>query len=262
VLGYRLVISFRRRGGALLLGIATGSLLIGGVAIAAPATVVPTSLQTFLGAGGSEQPTTPSAAAPRPSWKTATPVAAALPTAAPVPIVQAPPPPAPEPAPTTAPDAVPVRAILGADADAPKAAEEPEEAGSDDDSDAGSGGSLSRAAADVVRKTNEERREAGCADLAPDSRLTSAAQQHATDMAENDYFAHNSEDGTRFDQRIRAAGHTRPGGENIAMGQTSAGQVVQEWMDSPPHRRNILNCAFTTIGVGVDDNYWVQDFGR
>jgi uncharacterized protein YkwD len=149
------------------------------------------------------------------------------------------------------------------DAAAPESVQEPESARSrDDESDEESNDSVSGVAAAVIEETNQERREAGCGALAPDSRLADAAQSHAADMAENDYFAHESEDGTRFDQRIRAEGHPSPGGENIAKGQTSAGQVVREWMDSAPHRRNILNCAFRTIGVGHSDDYWVQDFGR
>jgi uncharacterized protein YkwD len=240
-------------------------MLIGSVAVAAPATLVPSSWHTLLGA----EPNPPLAAAPpttRPSWRTAAPVAAALPTAAAVPADPAlaflNPAPAEVPPPTTT-ESVPVSAILGL--------QDGSESDDDDDDDSDedrsnqdeeSGDSASRFIAGVLELTNDERRDAGCADLAPDTRLARAAQAHAVDMAENDYFAHESEDGTRFDTRIRAEGYSRPAGENIAKGQTSANQVVREWMASPPHRRNIENCAFTTIGVGYDDHYWVQDFGR
>jgi uncharacterized protein YkwD len=51
-------------------------------------------------------------------------------------------------------------------------------------------------------------------------------------------------------------------GENIAMGQRSAEEVVQAWMDSEGHRANILNGTFTHIGVGYieNGNYWTQMF--
>jgi Uncharacterized protein with SCP/PR1 domains len=80
----------------------------------------------------------------------------------------------------------------------------------------------------------------------------------------NHYFTHDSRDGRRFSDRIRAQGDPEPGGENIAYGQHSAAEVVQDWMNSPSHRRNILDCSFTRIGVGFDrrGEYWVQDFGR
>jgi uncharacterized protein YkwD len=257
------VISFRRRGGALLLGIATGSMLIGGVAVAAPATVVPSSWQAVLGAA---EPSPPPAAAP-PTWRTAAPVTVAPPPAAALPAVPTPAvlaPPAPTtPPPTTTPQAVPVRALVDDRESEPESDDEADGAESgEDDAAAAADTAVSGYAAGVIELTNEERRDAGCGDLAPDSRLARAAQHHASDMADNDYFAHESEDGTRFDTRIREEGHPRPGGENIAKGQSSAEQVVREWMNSPPHRRNIENCAFRTIGVGYDDRYWVQDFGK
>ena len=95
-----------------------------------------------------------------------------------------------------------------------------------------------------------------------DARLTRSAQAHASDMNENGYFEHVSRDGRRFEQRVRAAGYPRPGAENIAKGQTSASQVVREWMASPSHRSAMLTCAFTTIGVARSGNYWVQEFGK
>jgi Cysteine-rich secretory protein family len=60
-------------------------------------------------------------------------------------------------------------------------------------------------------------------------------------------------------------------GENIAAGYDSAQKVVAAWMNSEGHRQNILNCRFTSIGIGYDPGRvrsdwgpgsWVQDFGR
>jgi uncharacterized protein YkwD len=51
-------------------------------------------------------------------------------------------------------------------------------------------------------------------------------------------------------------------GENIAKGQLTATQVVNDWMQSELHRRNILNGAFDEIGIGVFGDVWVQNFGR
>ena len=115
----------------------------------------------------------------------------------------------------------------------------------------------------VVSIVNAERADAGCGPLKVDDRITAAAQAHAGDMSANDYFSHDSQDGRTFDQRIRNAGYPSPGAENIAVGARTAEQVMQMWMDSDGHRRNILNCDLNTIGVGLDRNgfYWVQDFG-
>jgi uncharacterized protein YkwD len=119
-------------------------------------------------------------------------------------------------------------------------------------------------AAQVVELTNQQRTRNGCGALRVDARITAAAQKHSADMSANGYFSHDSQDGRTFDQRIRAEGYPSPGAENIAQGQRSAAEVVQAWMNSPGHRRNILDCSLTTIGVGwaSTGNYWTQDFGR
>jgi uncharacterized protein YkwD len=113
----------------------------------------------------------------------------------------------------------------------------------------------------VVKATNAARAKADCKPLRYSVKLTRAAQRHAADMAANDYFEHTSLDGRTYDRRIRAAGYRRPGSENIARGYSSPTGVVRDWMASKGHRRNILDCSFTHIGVGTAGGYWVQDFG-
>jgi len=119
-------------------------------------------------------------------------------------------------------------------------------------------------AAQVVAITNQQRAANGCGALTVDARLTAAAQKHSADMSAGGYFDHDSQDGRTFDQRIRAEGYPSPGAENIAQGQRSAQEVMDDWMNSPGHRRNILDCSLRTIGVGwaSNGNYWTQDFGR
>jgi len=119
-------------------------------------------------------------------------------------------------------------------------------------------------AAAVLASTNSQRAAAGCPPVRGDAQLARAAQGHAADMAAKGYFSHTSRDGRTFSQRVLAAGYPRPGGENIAQGQSSAAEVLQAWMTSSGHRANILNCSFTALGVGYDSNgdYWVQNFGR
>ncbi|WP_344680774.1 CAP domain-containing protein [Saccharopolyspora taberi] len=116
----------------------------------------------------------------------------------------------------------------------------------------------------VVELVNQARAKAGCGAVTTDARLTNAAQKHSADMANRSYFDHTSPNGVTFAKRITDAGYPSPGAENIAMGQTSADQVMDAWMKSAGHKANILNCSLKTIGVGVEPNgwYWTQDFGR
>ncbi|GAA0836502.1 CAP domain-containing protein [Streptosporangium amethystogenes subsp. fukuiense] len=121
---------------------------------------------------------------------------------------------------------------------------------------------------EVVRLTNAERQKGGCAPLVSDPRLRSAAQGHSDDMAAKNYFSHTSPDGTDMTARIKASGFSpmRAWAENIAMGQRTPAEVVRAWMNSSGHRANIMNCAYTHLGVGVADSsrgiYWTQNFAK
>ncbi|MFG1814634.1 CAP domain-containing protein [Kribbella sp. NPDC049174] len=133
-----------------------------------------------------------------------------------------------------------------------------------------SGGS-GTAEAQVLKLTNDERAKAGCGPLRTNSALTNAAEAHAADMVDRHYFAHDSLDGRSPFDRMKAAGY-RGGAmaENIAVGYQSPAAVVEGWMNSSGHRKNILNCTYTVIGIGYDagqvkpewgNGSWVQDFG-
>ncbi|MFE3328198.1 CAP domain-containing protein [Streptomyces sp. NPDC059176] len=117
-----------------------------------------------------------------------------------------------------------------------------------------------------MRLANEERAKAGCAPLRTNSRLQAAAQGHADDMAARNYYEHDSPEGRDAGDRIEAAGYDwRKWGENIHKGPKSARTAMQDWMDSPGHRDNILDCGFKDLGVGVNLSsngpWWVQAFG-
>ncbi|WP_370932996.1 CAP domain-containing protein [Amycolatopsis sp. cg13] len=118
-------------------------------------------------------------------------------------------------------------------------------------------------AGQVISLVNDERSKAGCDPVTEESHLDKAAQGHSDDMSNRDYFSHDTPEGESFADRITAAGYSKPGAENIAKGATSADQVMQMWMNSSGHRKNILNCSLTKLGVGVatDGWYWTQDFG-
>jgi uncharacterized protein YkwD len=95
------------------------------------------------------------------------------------------------------------------------------------------------------------------------TRFYTFPERHSDDMSTRNYFSHTTPEGVPFDHRIRNAGYSRPGAENIAKGSTTAAQTMQLWMNSHGHRANILNCKLTKLGVGVATAgwYWTQDFG-
>ncbi|MFD3945559.1 CAP domain-containing protein [Streptomyces sp. NPDC058579] len=127
---------------------------------------------------------------------------------------------------------------------------------------------LSRAAAaeaEVVRLVNDERAKVGCSAVRSDAALAKLAGEFSADMAARGFFDHTDPDGDTPWERAGQAGVTGMGGENIARGQADATAVMQSWMNSDGHRANILNCDYTTLGVGVHfadgGPWWTQDFG-
>ncbi|MRH41370.1 hypothetical protein GH741_01625 [Aquibacillus halophilus] len=115
----------------------------------------------------------------------------------------------------------------------------------------------------VVELTNQERAKQGLSKLLMDTNLGKVAWKKSLDMMENNYFSHTSPTyGSPFDM-MKSFGITYSNaGENIAYGQTTPESVVNGWMNSEGHRKNILNSSFTHIGVGYvnEGNYWTQLF--
>lgn len=96
--------------------------------------------------------------------------------------------------------------------------------------------------------------------------LERAARGHSLDMAEQDYFSHESLDGRTFVDRIAAEGYVgSPIGENIATGYPTVEAVMNGWMNSPGHCLNIMDPTFRAIGVGYASGpggvRWTQNFG-
>ncbi|MFG2361568.1 CAP domain-containing protein [Streptomyces mirabilis] len=122
----------------------------------------------------------------------------------------------------------------------------------------------SAAVARVVALVNSERGKVGCSPLTLNAKLSKAAQDHSADMASHQNMSHTGSDGSDPGQRITTAGYTWSAyGENVAFGYSTPEAVMAGWMSSPGHKRNILDCDFKEIGVGLAQpgSYWTQDFG-
>ena len=92
--------------------------------------------------------------------------------------------------------------------------------------------------------------------------LAKAAYDHSVDMNTQDYFSHTGLDGSSPGQRITAAGyHWSSYGENIAEGYSTEQIVMNAWLGSEGHCKNIMDGGFKDMGVGREGNYWTQDFG-
>jgi uncharacterized protein YkwD len=95
--------------------------------------------------------------------------------------------------------------------------------------------------------------------LSLNDKLSSAARTHSSAMVRGKFFSHDSADGSSFLDRIRSTGYLSGAsgwsvGENIAYGsgdRSSPRSIGRAWMNSPPHRANILSRSFREIGIGV-----------
>lgn len=119
---------------------------------------------------------------------------------------------------------------------------------------------------ELVNLVNKQRAAAQLPALRVNARLLLAARNHSVNMARQGTGAHVL-DGKGPGERLRDVGYrARRWGENIAWGARTAQQVMAGWMQSPPHRANILQRGVDEIGVGMavagnGTPYWTQVFG-
>ncbi len=122
---------------------------------------------------------------------------------------------------------------------------------------------------EVLQLVNRERAARGVAPVVWNDTLAAQAAEYACELIFYDFFDHvNPVNGSTLATRTADFGYPYwIVGENLAAGQRTPTEVVADWMNSPCHRQNVLNPAFTELGVGVRAGgdyglYWVQEFGR
>ncbi|HHV30548.1 SafA/ExsA family spore coat assembly protein [Acetivibrio mesophilus] len=119
---------------------------------------------------------------------------------------------------------------------------------------------------EVIRLVNVERAKKGLPALKANWQLSRVARYKSQDMVDKGYFSHTSPTyGSPFRMMESFGIKYTAAGENIAMGQRTASEVMNAWMNSPGHRNNILSPSFSEIGVGLAKGpngrlYWTQMF--
>lgn len=106
---------------------------------------------------------------------------------------------------------------------------------------------------------NEERARRGLGPLQTNESLRTAALGHSTEMVSDGYFEHTSPAGLTFIDRIEGTGYMRGTrswvvGENLIWGTgefSTPQSMVTSWMQSPPHRENVLRARFDEIGIAA-----------
>jgi uncharacterized protein YkwD len=122
----------------------------------------------------------------------------------------------------------------------------------------------------IADLTNAERTKAGLAKVAVNSRLNTAAQLQADQLAARQLLQHEVP-GAQYpmpEDRLASAGYIwQAFGENLASGYPTAADATAAWMNSEGHRANILSPVFTEIGTATATDatgrlYYVEVFGR
>jgi Cysteine-rich secretory protein family len=120
--------------------------------------------------------------------------------------------------------------------------------------------------AQLLQLLNQERANAGLEPLAWDNALADAAQHHADRMVRGGALSHQYSGETDLAQRAAQSGaRFQTIAENIALGD-SPQTISTQWMDSPPHRANILDPRLNAVGIAIVNKdgslYAAADFSR
>ncbi|MBN2585510.1 CAP domain-containing protein [Patescibacteria group bacterium] len=106
--------------------------------------------------------------------------------------------------------------------------------------------------ATIIGRTNQVRAEIGLPALNTDGRLMRSAAAKAADMATKGYFAHADANGNRMGYWISPQSYVYSlAGENIAKGYNDINRLMNAWIASPTHYKNLTEIKFTDIGVGM-----------
>ena len=106
---------------------------------------------------------------------------------------------------------------------------------------------------------NEQRTSFGLQPVQDNPDLAQAALSHSNEMVQEGYFEHTSPAGVSFIDRIQQTGYMHGArswivGENLVWGSGSwstPDALVTAWMNSPPHRENLLRTSFDEIGIAA-----------
>jgi len=114
----------------------------------------------------------------------------------------------------------------------------------------------------LVDLVDGRRSDIGCASLTWHDGIARVATAHSLDMQRRDFYDHVNPDAESLLHRLTRAGIAFNGvaGENLVIGTVDGTIAYTLWIDSPEHRANIENCAFTHHGVGLADGRWTHVF--
>ena len=118
----------------------------------------------------------------------------------------------------------------------------------------------------ILRETNKERFREGKKLLTMVGALQKACDTRTAECVKYNLEAHRRPDGSLYKTAIPSSYGTGSTGENLyscnKWVSVTGESAMFAWMNSTPHRKNILNSNWNYIGIGVEDNIGVQIFSK
>jgi uncharacterized protein YkwD len=123
--------------------------------------------------------------------------------------------------------------------------------------------------ADMVDAINKVRKANGSKPLVFSPLLADIARSQARAMVAHDEMSHDFGPGGDLRDRATLAGYHGPIGENVAAGQRTLEETLNDWMNSAGHRYTLLSDMWTGVGMAAFSGrpgskygiYWAADFG-
>jgi uncharacterized protein YkwD len=122
---------------------------------------------------------------------------------------------------------------------------------------------------EMLAAINDVRQQNGGKPLTYSALLASVARGQANAMVAHDQMSHDFGPGMGLRDRATLAGYHGPIGENVAAGQTTVEETLNDWLKSPGHRFTLLSDMWTSVGMVVVSGrpgskygvFWAADFG-
>jgi hypothetical protein len=113
----------------------------------------------------------------------------------------------------------------------------------------------------MLQLVNQERGKYGASPLSINGDLMQAAQMQSDYQASINTMTHSGPGGNQAGDRVTQCGFNWSGvAENVAYNQQTVEEVVECWINSPPHHENLVNPTYNVFGAGMSNLYWTQVF--
>lgn len=105
---------------------------------------------------------------------------------------------------------------------------------------------------ELIVAVNSLRKDNGQIQLTKNNQLNQAASLKLADIQKYQYWSHdNPQTGKKWLAFVRESNYRFDAGENLAKGFEDVDKIINAWLNSPSHRKNLLSSKFNSYGLAV-----------